>query len=345
MNNWKDFPRTKDKVALVGFHENTRDAAPYDDPEYEIWSLNEEYRYDWLKRTDRHFQLHPKWDFSRTNNMNDPNHFLWLKNQSGDCIFCKGLGKIPGGEADCPYCDNGIYHVPESRNGLPIYMQREWKDIPNSIALPLNEMTKAFLPHRSSSSTDHYYTSSPSYMLVLAMLLGFQTIRMFGFDMGTKTEYHYQKANMEYLIGIAHGRGIDVQLPGSTILTGLLYGYENMRTGYRQQLEMRKVSLNQQFSQTKSQCIRLEGKLELLSSLKNLEEIDVNSLHDETRLKLAKREGILNFINGAKTETDNLTSLYDSYFTVGTEEENEAIQTAYEDNTKYVTATYKEEEK
>lgn len=335
MLNWKDFPRTKDKVAIVGFHEATREHAPYDNPDYEIWSCNEEYEFPWLKRTDRHFQLHPRWDFSRTNNNNHPNHLLWLQNREGTCIRCKGESVIQADKTfvPCPHCKDGVYVPPETRNNILVYMQRAWDDIPNSIPYPMNDVTKEFLP------ASHYYTSSPAFMLSLAMLMDFKEIELYGFDMGTMTEYHYQRANFEYWIGIAHGRGIKVTLPGSKILTGLLYGYENMRTGYRQNLEMRKFSLDQQFNSLKTKCIKLEAKLELLKELKEKGITELEEVYKEKKMKLAHNEGMLNFLNGCRTETDNLTKMYDGYFTVGTEDENSDVQ-AYVDNEQHINAKY-----
>lgn len=337
---WKDFPRTKDKLAIVGFHEATRDKAPYDNPDYEIWGCNEEYRFDWLKREDRHFQLHPRWDFSRSNNLNDPNHFSWLQNKTGQCLFCKGSGRRAD-DATCSFCNNGVYTPPKERETVLVYMQKTHDDIPNSIKYPMAEVTAEFLPDAP------YYTSTPAYMLGLALLMGYKEIELYGFDMGTTTEYHYQRANFEYWIGIAHGRGIKVTLPGSQILHGLLYGYENMRTGFRQQLEMRDFELNKQFNETKLKCTQLEAQLELISSLRGLEEVDFETMYKEKKLKLAHTEGILNFLNGTKTETKNLTSLYDSYFVAGTESGSEdgTNQEAYSQNEKHVYAKYVKDEK
>lgn len=339
--DWKDLPRKTDKVAIVGFHEKTRHLAPFDDPEYEIWTLNEEYNFDWVKRFDRHFQLHPRWDFSRTNNLNDPNHFLWLKNQQGPCIYCRGKGSVTpatGPDQDCPFCEKGVY-TPKKREGVPLYMQQEWADVPGSIALPLNEISEAFLPHTLTKK--HYYTSSVAYMIGLALLMGFKVIDMYGFDMGTHTEYHYQRANFEYWCGLAHGLGVELKLPGSVILTGKLYGYENMHTGFRQQLEMRKFNLEQQDHQVRNEVIRLEAQHDLLKSLmKENPEIEFDGFED-VRKKLMKKQALLNFISGAKVETDNLTKLYEGYMIPGTEEEG-IEHPAYKENEQHVTVQYVE---
>lgn len=70
----------KDKVAIVGFSTNHRHLAPLNDPEYEIWGLNNAYVH--LKRADRWFELHSEdqygWDLRRPGD-----HVNWLRNFKG----------------------------------------------------------------------------------------------------------------------------------------------------------------------------------------------------------------------------------------------------------------------
>jgi len=62
---WEDFPRTKPKIAIVGFAPS-RVLTPWDDPDYEIMSLNEGYNLPWFKKdADRWLQIHPRWDWSK----------------------------------------------------------------------------------------------------------------------------------------------------------------------------------------------------------------------------------------------------------------------------------------
>lgn len=65
-----------------------------------------------------------------------------------------------------------------------------------------------------------YFSSSCAYMLGLAIHEGVDQIGLWGFEMADRTEYQFQRANCEYLIGFARGRGIDVYIaPGSALLT------------------------------------------------------------------------------------------------------------------------------
>ncbi len=48
------------KVAIVGYAETSRMLAPFDDPEWSIWIMNQLYRH--VPRADRHFDIHHNWD-------------------------------------------------------------------------------------------------------------------------------------------------------------------------------------------------------------------------------------------------------------------------------------------
>lgn len=91
----------------------------------------------------------------------------------------------------------------------PIYMLKRHKNIPMSIAYPLKEMVAEF---------GEYFTHTVAYMLALAIYEEFKEIHLYGIEM-SPPHYTRQRPNVEYLIGIAKGRGINVHIPeGSTFL-------------------------------------------------------------------------------------------------------------------------------
>lgn len=66
------------KVAIVGFTEH-RKFAPFGDPEWEIWGLNELYRYMPADQFTRWFELHDRSDFEKTaQQAGDPEHITVL---------------------------------------------------------------------------------------------------------------------------------------------------------------------------------------------------------------------------------------------------------------------------
>jgi hypothetical protein len=318
MFTWDQLPRKHDRIAIVGFAES-RKLTPWNDKDIEFIGVNEEYHFDWFKHTPtRWLQIHPRWDFTRTNNGNHFNHPLWLFNKSGTCMKCQGNGKVKLGEemVGCNECgETGRYTPPPYRKDTIIYMQEHWDDIPGSVRFPLKEATE-LLPMKYP-----YFTSSFAMMLSLSFLMGFKRVEMYGFEMGTQTEYHYQRANAEYLIGFFQGKGMDIYIPQeSPILKGELYGYKNMKTGMRQNMEMRKVILEAQEKQVHSNFDQMTGALQLLQKMVSEGRSDMAPLLEEKSKEYMKIVGTENVIKGALAETKNLIGLYDTYFTAGIEE-------------------------
>jgi hypothetical protein len=98
------------KVALVGFASSTRMMAPYDDPTWEIWGMNQLYRY--LPRFDRWFEIHHRAQFL-ADTVRDTDYISWLRE-----------AKVP------------IYMNPE---------ESPYPDIPYGVRFPI-ERTQALSP-------------------------------------------------------------------------------------------------------------------------------------------------------------------------------------------------------
>lgn len=333
-SDWKDYPRTKDKLYLCGMNPATRSNVPWDDEDAEIWVLNEMPHYPFLKRYDRLFQIHPQWDWSRTNNFNDGNHPHWIRNEQGECYFCKGTGRVSlsGNEVQCPECINGYYTPPQDRDFRLIYMQQVYEDVPGSIALPLSEMTERFCQDGKP-----YYTSTVSYMLGLAYLMEFKEIVLYGFEMGTSTEYHYQRACAEYWLGYGRALGIQISAPGAGILQGNLYAFKDVRTGFRQQLEMRKNHLDGQLKEAERRSAITEGKVIALTPFKDhpeLGKVFLAAFDENYRAK-----GFVNFLMGTLKETENMMGMYETYFSENMQDgSGQAIP--YKDATKHLGLMY-----
>lgn len=88
-----------------------------------------------------------------------------------------------------------------------LYMQEDY--FPGAVRYPFEEVAK---------TTGYYWNSSIAYALALAIHEGAEEICIHGVDMKGDDEYGYQKPNMEYLIGLAIGRGIKVHVPDSSPL-------------------------------------------------------------------------------------------------------------------------------
>jgi hypothetical protein len=139
------------KIIMVGSNPRTRGAIPWD-ADAEFWTLNEAPMNAWMKRWDVLFQIHKRWDWDRQNNLAHPNHPLFIKAQSGECLYCKGARKAyaDGKEVACPWCNNGVYIVPDDRfskvedigdgvtfkHGKTIIMQDDNEDVPGCVKFP-----------------------------------------------------------------------------------------------------------------------------------------------------------------------------------------------------------------
>lgn len=179
-------PHKATKIAIVGSAASSKDRAPWEDPDFEIWGLA--WRGD-LKRFDRMFEMH-------------------------------GLGpdrkRIP---------DDYKQRLANLR--CPVYMIEHHADVPNSVPFPINE-ARQYLSQFGVSAPDAYFASSIGFQMVLAMMEGFQEIHIYGVDLIADDEWSYQRPNLEYLIGLARGAGIQVYIPETSALCKFthVYGYE-----------------------------------------------------------------------------------------------------------------------
>lgn len=176
-------------LAIVGSHPATRELAPYDDPNFEIWLFNESpQKPEVYRRWDACLQLHTRDVYSSTENWVNKDHWTWLQQDHG-------ADKI-------------------------IWMQDLDPRVPNSRRYPI-EGVLDLVPYK-------YIRSSPAYALALAIYLDYHEIWLYGSELSSNTEYTYQAVNYAFWIGFAHGRGIDLHMEcwQDEFYGHPLYGYE-----------------------------------------------------------------------------------------------------------------------
>lgn len=103
--------RSRDKIAIVGYATSSRDAAPFDDPAYDIAGLNQIYRF--LPREDIHMDIHVNWD---EENVEGTDHKGWIQ-----------------------------------RCGIPVLMTKVHPDLPTSVAFPLQAVIGLATDYLTSS--------------------------------------------------------------------------------------------------------------------------------------------------------------------------------------------------
>jgi len=188
------------KVAIVGYS-LSRDLAPFNNPEFEIWGLNDLYKH--IPRHNRWFQLHTQQEVDTRHAENPGARDTWEDHK-------KVLQDM-----DCP-----------------IYMQDVNPDIKASVKYPLQEIFDHFALCFTNPDDAKYFTNSISFMIALAIYEGFEEIHVYGVDMATTaydSEYAHQRPSCEFWLGMAAGRGIKLHIPTTSDLlkARFLYAYED----------------------------------------------------------------------------------------------------------------------
>lgn len=254
----------RDKIAIMGYVDH-RAQAPFANPEWDIWGLNDLYfelpniPYERL----RWFQIH-EWkrplvppheptpmDFTEgPAHPRDPNHVLWLAETARHC---------------------------------PLYMLRPQPEVPDAVPLPVADIERYF--DDGAGHPLRYFTNSISWMLAIAIMelapetngkravSPEATIGVFGVDMmvagGQGSEYGWQRPSCEWLLGWARGAGIRVVLPAESDLlkTAFQYGddtYEYFRKkmqDYRNRMSGQRGQVTNQLQQAQLAHAELSGAI------------------------------------------------------------------------------------
>ena len=199
-------------VAIVGTHPATRDNAPFDDPNKDIWVFNEVAGKDvkqddgtfrpWAWRVSAVFQMHLPLIYRSLLNRSDPKHWEWLQKEQD----------------------------------FPVYMLEADPEVPSSVKYPLEEVVDAFLDDFKlwDKETEElvrveYFTSSIAYTFALAALKGYEHIEVYGIEMSSNTEYIFQRDCVAFWEGVCLGRGIAIDNHcGWDIFKRPLYGYNGI---------------------------------------------------------------------------------------------------------------------
>jgi hypothetical protein len=225
----------KKTVAMVGLAATSCSLAPFDDPDCEIWGLNEAHAFPWMLRWDRWFQIHATESWKRYIAKRDVRgHFDWLKKEY--------VAEFPRETANKSLRSRLLRKLGERKHTAhqqaqelkPIYMQYWHPQVPGSIGYPLHEVTaECFKNFRRGDEKVKYFTSTIAYMMGIALLENFERIEIYGFELADEIEYVMQKACAEFWIGMALGRGIEVYTPpGNQILHSELYGGDEQGAGW-----------------------------------------------------------------------------------------------------------------
>lgn len=183
----------KKTVAIVGFAQTTMNEVQGISDDTELWTVNYAWHHqDQLPRIDRLFEIHDLEWLAVPQGKRSKYHYDWLHKE----------------------------------HDFVIYTLEDYKQIPSGEQYPFERLAELFknVQRGPDNNPNLYMSSTISYMVALAILEGFERIELYGIEMSNGTEYGYQKAAMEFLLGYAAGRGAEVWVPEtSAILSAKLY--------------------------------------------------------------------------------------------------------------------------
>ena len=182
-----DPPMTK--VAIIGAGRGRND-APWSDDTWEFWGLNEIDQ----PRADRWFELHPM-------AVQNERELAWLSTCPAPCYILDLNALVPERPTQ--------FVVGEG----PYYVQ-------NAVEFPLERI--------DVSGLREYFTCTFAYQIALAILDGFEAIGLWGVELflGTARERTVERMCVEYWLGVAEGRGIEIVSDSGLAKQGPLYGYD-----------------------------------------------------------------------------------------------------------------------
>ncbi len=218
----------KTKVSIIGFCESSRNMTPYNDPDMEFWGLNRGYLFQ--PKADRWFELHGEHIY-HMQNRRPGNHAAWLNAFQGPVYMHRVFDEIKTSVA---------YPLQEVADDLfpqTFRIGPHTGKCPNAPCDAIDHSSSAAGPLGGCKCECHgvfnvrslteapYLSSSIALEMALAIHEGFAEIHLYGVDLNTESEYAWQKPGVEYMCGIAAGRGIKVYLPDNCpLLTGTIYG-------------------------------------------------------------------------------------------------------------------------
>lgn len=221
------------KIAIVGFAPS-RNEAPYDDPTWEIWGVNDLYLY--VPRVNVTFELHALRGLLE-NGRRNKEYLLWLQ-----------------------------------KGKMPIFMVEPRPDFPTAQRLPFEALLDMFPRRYMTNSVSWMLALAIAELTELATFPDGRQVRvakpgvqigMWGVDMAAESEYAAQRPSVEYIIGIADGCGIPTYIPDTSDIckAGALYGLDTTAP-LRQKLELKMAELNQAVAQADQQLAQLQAQRE-----------------------------------------------------------------------------------
>jgi len=221
------------KVAIVGTAMTHKD-APYDDPSWELWGLNDHW-----------------------NNM--PRATRWFEVNNTSCRVADIRGDASLGKRI-----DWLRKAP-----IPVYMEEHYDDVPMSVRYPFEEIN-AWISELDPCGVN-YFTNSVSYMIALAIYEGFDVIHLYGVDMAVGSEYEKQRPSCEFWVGVAKGLGIKFFIPDQSDLLKCLvpYGRETAKLdAFTLKMNDRRTFQREQVAKIDGEIAKRQNEIQSMTATK-----------------------------------------------------------------------------
>lgn len=207
-------PASLKRCAILGTAQSWKQ-CPFQDQTLEVWGLNDGYLLG-VPRANRWYDLHPF-------------HQMYFRPPGERAVGSSSWHEVPTGAYLRP---SGHLEWLKTRP-IPVYLAEARSDWPTSRAFPKDAILDFFKPYWPWRLTRRgtvepgpdYEVSTPSWMLMHAIVEGYTEIHVYGIHLATEWEYVQQRPNFEWLLGIAGGLGIKIVLPESTPICKAAYRY------------------------------------------------------------------------------------------------------------------------
>ena len=218
------------KLAIVGAQERTRNNAPFDNPEYDIWVVSNWANAEWAKRVDAVIEVHNQGIYK--NHPKDPAYWYWLQNNET----------------------------------ATVYMQYPDKSVPRSVEMPIEELQALTDNLHVLGQSAQVINSSIAFALALAIHLGYEQIDIYGVEMAASSEYRSQQPIFAFWVGYAAGKGIKLNVNCTEgLFIQPLYGYESMYNN--EELHNYLSGLKEQEAETMKQKFMIDGAMQIIRQL------------------------------------------------------------------------------
>jgi len=222
-----------DKIALIGSAPSSIRLAPFADESWAIWGCSPG-AYGLCSRSDVWWEIH-RWEPPAVGKPFDAANVPWFSPE-----YAEFLRLYPG----------------------PVITSQPIASVPNSVALPFQELIEKYGPY--------HFTSSVAWMLATAIEMKPKAIGLWGIDMAASSEYAFQRPGCQHFIGLAMQRGIEVILPPESDLMRptTLYGvseYNPMMIklkARKAELEGRRNAAQNQMAAAQQEVTFLNGALD-----------------------------------------------------------------------------------